>query len=134
MSDVWAEYDEAAAFLARRRLTGAEGDPLPDLISETAENLIDDDLEAFKEHVRAAADLLATEEQRAKEFDLLLSIECAAVAEAEPLAAESNGFEITQSKLALPDLFSPADIDALDPLCESAEPLVAHDEHSTGAA
>ena len=127
MSDVWAEYHEAAVCLARRGLTGDEGDPLPDLISETAENLIDDDLEAFKEHVRAAADLLAMEELRVNRVDPLLSGESMGAAKAEPHAAETTGQEIAESELALLDFFSPADLSALDL-------LVAHDERSARAA
>jgi hypothetical protein len=64
VGDIWAEYDKAAAWLAHRGLTGAEGDPLPDDISEAAEHLIDDNLEAFMEHVRATANALAVEGQR----------------------------------------------------------------------
>jgi hypothetical protein len=134
MSDVWAEYHQAAICLARRGLTGDEGDPLPDQISETARNLIDDDLEAFKEHVRAAADLLAMEELRANRVAPLLSGESTGVAKAEPHAAETTGQEIAESKSAPLDFFSPADLSALDPLCQSAEPPVAYDERSTGAA
>jgi hypothetical protein len=134
MSDVWAEYHEAAVCLARRGLTGDEGDPLPDLISETAENLIDDDLGAFKEHVRAAGDLLAMEELRVNRVDPLLSGESMGAAKAEPHAAETTGREIAESKLALLDFFSPEDLSALDPLCQPAEPLVAHDERSARAA
>lgn len=134
MSDVLDEYDEMAAWLARQRLKGAVGDPLPDTVSETVENLIDDDVEAFAHHVNMAADLLAIEEQRRVEVDPPLAAECAAVANAELLAAKTNGRDIAQSKLALPDLFSPAEISALDPLSELADPLVPDGERLTKAA
>ena len=135
MGDVLQEYEKVAAWLARRRLPGTEGDPLPDSISDAAESLIDHDVDTFMDHVRVAADLLAVEEQRrAIEFDSLVSSECAAVAEAEPLAAKTDGRAIAQPMPALPELFSPAEIGALGPDCEPAEPLVADSERAAKAA
>jgi hypothetical protein len=54
-SAAWTEYDHAAADLARRGLKGAIGDPLPNLMSARAVELINDDPEAFETRVRQYA-------------------------------------------------------------------------------
>jgi hypothetical protein len=58
----WQEYDEAAMELARKGLKGKIGDPLPNLMSAEAVNLINDDPEAFQERVRLSAYSLAMSE------------------------------------------------------------------------
>ena len=123
MGDVLEEYEKVAAWLARRRLAGAEGDPLPDSISDAAESLIDHDVDTFMDHVRVAADLLAVEERHASDAD-----------KAEPHAGETESREITQSTPALPDLFSPAELSALVADGEPAEPLVPDSKRAVKAA
>jgi hypothetical protein len=54
-TDPWLEYDAAAEDLARKGLTGAIGDPLPNLMSAAACELINADPEAFQKRVRACA-------------------------------------------------------------------------------
>lgn len=55
----WLEYDNAAMDLARKGLTGAIGDPLPNLMSSGAVALINDDPEAFQLRVRQNAYAIA---------------------------------------------------------------------------
>lgn len=55
MSKEWAEYDAAAMDMARRGLKGAIGDPLPNLMSAEAVQLINADPEAFERRVRESA-------------------------------------------------------------------------------
>ena len=57
----WAEYDRAAAWCARRGLTGAVGDPLPELMTPAVHDLINDDPEAFADRVRLTAYAMAME-------------------------------------------------------------------------
>lgn len=58
---IWAEYDSAAEWCARRGLRGVSGDPLPPMLSESAQRRIDYDPDAFAERVRATAYGLAME-------------------------------------------------------------------------
>lgn len=51
----WKEYDFAAHWVAVRGLTGADGEPLPELIGDEAYRLINEDTDAFRERVRAFA-------------------------------------------------------------------------------
>jgi hypothetical protein len=55
------EYDAAAMDLARRGLKGAIGDPLPNLMSGATVDAINEDPEAFEQHVRMCAYALAME-------------------------------------------------------------------------
>lgn len=50
--DIWAEYDSAAAYLAKRGMLGIAGDALPDGLSVSCQRLIDDDPEAFEQRVK----------------------------------------------------------------------------------
>jgi hypothetical protein len=52
---VWEEYDRAASDLARKGLTGAKGDPLPNLMTPEAVSLINSDPEAFQQRVKGFA-------------------------------------------------------------------------------
>lgn len=61
MSNPWVEYDGAAMDLARRGLKGEIGDPLPNLMSAEAVELINADPEAFARRVRESAYALAME-------------------------------------------------------------------------
>jgi hypothetical protein len=128
------EYEETARWLAQRCLTAAEGDPLPDAISETAEKLIDDDVRTFQDHVRAAAALLRLEDKRAREFDPALSRECAAIAEVDLPPFEAKGQEIAPSDLALPEIFSPAELEELEPASKPEEPIGADVQADAKAA
>lgn len=58
---LWAEYDAAAKWCAQRRYSGGAGSPLPEAISVDVCDLIDQDIEAFQERVRATAYMLARE-------------------------------------------------------------------------
>jgi hypothetical protein len=51
----WDEYDRAASDLARKGLTGAIDDPLPDLMTLSAVSLINADPEAFQDRVKGFA-------------------------------------------------------------------------------
>jgi hypothetical protein len=51
----WAEYDSAAGWLARRGLTGNDGDPLPPNISSAVFHEITEHPEAFARHVQDTA-------------------------------------------------------------------------------
>lgn len=51
----WDEYDRAASDLARKGLTGAKGDPLPNLMTPEAVSLINSDPEAFQQRVKGFA-------------------------------------------------------------------------------
>lgn len=62
----WGEYDSAAEWCARRGLKGADGDPLPPMLSADCLALINDDPEAFGERVRATAYALAMEATHAR--------------------------------------------------------------------
>ena len=67
MSDeraVWSEYDAAAACVAQRGGTGAEGERLPALISGRCLEEINADPEAFAARVRATAYAIARERGR----------------------------------------------------------------------
>lgn len=57
----WTEYDAAAKYLARRGLKGEIGDPLPNLMSTEAVELINADPEAFADRVRLTAYAIAME-------------------------------------------------------------------------
>ncbi len=57
------EYDAAAMDLARRGLTGDIGDPLPNLMSGATVDAINEDPEAFQQHVRMCAYALAMGEK-----------------------------------------------------------------------
>lgn len=67
--DAWKEYDNIAADMARKGLTGAAGDPLPNLISRQAFAIINDDLDAFAKRVRAFAYAQAMERTEPDEPD-----------------------------------------------------------------
>lgn len=56
----WDEYDSAAEWCARHNSKGGLGDPLP-VVSVGCSKLIDDDPEAFEEHVRRYAYAVAME-------------------------------------------------------------------------
>lgn len=51
----WDEYDRAAAWCAERGVAGKTGDALPPGLSARAARLIDEDPDAFADHVRATA-------------------------------------------------------------------------------
>ncbi len=51
----WCEYDAAADWCAARNLKGKIGDPLPNLMSKAAVDLISSDPEAFEIRVRQCA-------------------------------------------------------------------------------
>jgi hypothetical protein len=59
INPAWLEYDAAARDLARKGLTGAIGDSLPNLMTPDACAMIDADPEAFQERVRLSAYALA---------------------------------------------------------------------------
>jgi hypothetical protein len=56
---VWAEYDDAALWCAKRGYTGRVGDPLPSMLNDTVYAIIASDPEAFQERVRASAYMIA---------------------------------------------------------------------------
>jgi len=51
--DPWYLYDRIAEDMARKGLTGAEGEPLPPGVTSDVADLIDADIEAFQRRVRA---------------------------------------------------------------------------------
>jgi hypothetical protein len=55
----WTEYDACARDLVHKGLTGAIGDPLPNLISAECNDLIQYDPEAFQQRVKDSAYALA---------------------------------------------------------------------------
>lgn len=55
----WAEYDRVAEWCAKNGIAGNVGDPLPNFTADDVCREIDDDPEAFAEHVRATAYRLA---------------------------------------------------------------------------
>jgi hypothetical protein len=57
--DPWIEYDNAAEWCAKRGLKGKIGDPLPNLMSKAAVDLINEDPEAFEQRVRGTAYAIA---------------------------------------------------------------------------
>lgn len=60
--NVWAEYDSAAEWCAKRGHSGDVGSPLPEGISSQCCALIETDPESFARHVKATAYALAMEE------------------------------------------------------------------------
>jgi len=58
---MWAEYDSAAEWCAKRGLKGNEGDRLPTGLSDAVLSEINDHPEAFAERIRATAYALAME-------------------------------------------------------------------------
>lgn len=63
------EYDAAAMDLARKGLTGAIGDPLPNLMTAEAVDAINEDPEAFQQRVRQCAYALSMGEWRIGRWD-----------------------------------------------------------------
>jgi len=60
-SGLWAEYDSAAEWCAKRGIRGKQGDRLPDGISVDCWREITYDVEAFERRVRDCAYALAME-------------------------------------------------------------------------
>ena len=67
MNYAWQEYDWAAEDLARKGLRGLAGDPLPNLMSVEAVELINADPDAFARRVRECAYALAMQKLSRKE-------------------------------------------------------------------
>ena len=55
MHSAWEEYERAAEWCAEHNFSGSIGDPLPNLLSAEAHNLINADPDAFQARVRATA-------------------------------------------------------------------------------
>jgi len=58
--NAWEEYDSAAVWCAERKVKGTLEGPLPEMSAE-AYGLIEEDPEAFEEHVKNTAYALAME-------------------------------------------------------------------------